>query len=135
MRSDQGNCSLVVDGRPAPIPFTKRTGGLFDSDESKYPAGGMGRHKALGGPQTEENVTLVGEYEPEDHGDYIDWLVERRGKGVANVTEQPLDVEGNANAKPDTWTGRMKSVNKGDYDSSSGDAREVEIEISTGATT
>ncbi len=131
MRQDQAVCSLTVDGREIPVTFSKRSGGMADSEESKYPPGGNQPEKAMGGRQTVENVTLSGEYQPEIHQSIIAWLESRRGRGKATVVEQPIDDEGDTIGEPETWTGLVKSVNRGEYDAESSDAREVEIEIST----
>lgn len=131
MRSDQASASLVVDGRDIPILFSTRSGGNLDSQESKFMPGAMQPERALGGTQTVENVTLSGEYRPELHEDHIQYLKRKAGKGDATVTEQSLDADGNSFGRPQTWVGVLKAINTGDYDASSGDARLVELEIST----
>lgn len=131
LRQDQASVSLTVDGTKLPFIFNRREGGNTDSEESKTFPGGMRPQKAHGGPQTVENVTLAGEFIPQQDHEGLRWLRSRAGKGVVSASEQLLDVDGNAFGRPDTWTGVLKSVNTGDYDASSGDPRELEVEVST----
>lgn len=131
MRQDQATVSLVVDGRSVPITFSKRDGGKADSEDGKYPPGGMQPERAIGGRQTVEDVTLTGEYRPEVHASLVAWLESRRGKGRATCVEQTLDEDGNPFGSTETWTGILKSVGRGEYDAGSNDARELELEIST----
>lgn len=131
MRQDQGVVSLTVDGRQIPITFSKRGGGTADSEENKYAPGGNQPEKAQGGRQTVENVTLAGEYQPEIHQTIVSWMESRRGIGKATCVEQPTDDEGDPAGAPETWTGVLKSVTRGEYEAGSNDTRELELEIST----
>lgn len=130
-RQDQSSVSLTVDGQSMPFIHSKREGGNTTSDDNKSFPGGMRPQVAHGGPAVVENVTLAGQFTPERDHEALRWLRSRVGKGKAVVTEQQLDVDGNAFGRPDTWTGVLMSVSTGDYDASSGEPRELEIEIST----
>ena len=133
IRQDQASISLTVDGERIPFVFNRREGGQSSSEESKtYPGGGRPQ-KAHGGPAMVENVTLAAEFVPAQDHETLRRLRTRVGKGSAVVTEQLLDVDGVAFGRPDTWTGVLMSVTSGNYDASSADPREVEIEISTDA--
>lgn len=134
LRKDQASISLTVDGRKMPFIFNRREGGNTTSEESKTYPGGMRPQKSHGGPQSVENVTLGGEFVPQQDHDSLRWLRSRAGRGEVSVSEQLLDVDGNAFGRPDTWTGVLMSVNTGDYDASSGDPRELEVEVSTDGT-
>lgn len=131
IRQDQASISLTVNNVQVPFIFSRREGGNVTSEESKTYPGGMRPQKAHGGPQSVENVTLAGEFIPsQDHG-ALRRLATLAGKGAASVSEQLLDVDGNAFGVPTTWTGVLMSVTTGDYDASSSDPRELEVEIST----
>lgn len=133
IRQDQANVSLTVDGERIPFVFNRREGGETVAEESKtYPGGGRPQ-QAHGGPTTVENVTLAAEFIPAQDHEVLRNLRNRVGKGRAVVTEQLLDADGVAFGRPDTWTGVLQSVTTGNYDASSADPREVEIEISTDA--
>lgn len=131
IRQDQANISLTVDGRKIPFVFSRREGGQSMSEESKTYPGGGAPQKAHGGPQMVENLTLAGEFVPARDQDTLRWLRTRVGKGSCSVTEQLLDVDGAAFGRPETWTGVLLSVNTGNYDASSADPREIELEVST----
>lgn len=131
VRQDQGNVTLTVDGREIPIVFKKRDGGEVDSQESKSYPGGMAGEHAHGGAQTVGNVTLGFEFRPSVHDPIIRFLKSRVGKGECVCVEQPLDVDGNAFGRPQTWKGKLKKTHSGDYDANSSDPRDGELEIST----
>lgn len=133
-RQDQSNISLTVGGIPMPFVFSRRDGGDVTSEESKTFPGGMRPQKSHGGPRTIENVTLAGEFTPEADHEALRKLKSLAGRGACSVSEQLLDVDGHTFGRPDTWTGVLLSVSTGSYDASSGDPRELEIEISTDGT-
>lgn len=132
MRQDQRRVTLTVDGVSYGVWDTKG-GGTVDSEELKHRKGGMGAQRALGGPQTVENLTLAKLVEPEVWPE-IRVLRGRVGKGDCTCTEQPLDDDGNAFGPPDVYTGKLKSVKSPDHDANSADAAMVELEISTNGT-
>jgi hypothetical protein len=131
MRQDQSHCTLTINNHQIGIVFSKRDGGMTDSEETKYKPGSMGPERALGGAKTVENVKLTGEFRPDRNQEDIDFLKAHAGGGAARVSDQPLDSDGHAFGKAEVWTGVLKSVTTGQYDASSNVAREVEIEIST----
>ena len=131
IRQDQANISLTVDGTRIPFVFSRREGGQSTSEESKTFPGGGAPQKAHGGPQMVENITLAGEFVQARDQETLRWLRTRVGKGSASVTEQLLDANGAAFGRPETWTGVVLTVNTGNYDASSADPREIEIEVST----
>lgn len=130
-RQDQGSVQLTVDGKEAPMVFNKRDGGKTDSEGQKTHPGNMLRQKAHGGPQTIEDLTLEGEFVPARDNDFIQWLKSRCGKGKAGVVENILDVDGNVWGRGDSWTGILKSVSTGTYDSSSSAPKAFVIEVET----
>lgn len=131
IRSDQASVSLTVDGVSLPFIHNRREGGATTSDSNKTYPGGMRRQKAHGAPQSIDDITLGGEFVPQQDHEMLRWLRTRTGKGKAVVSEQLLDVDGRAFGEPDIWTGVLMSVSTGDYDASSGDPRELSIGIST----
>jgi hypothetical protein len=133
MRKDQAGCTLIVNGRRIPIEFSKRSGGSRDSDELKYRRGRMKKEEAFGGPPTTDNVTLVGLFDPRINNGDLEYLESVRGAGKAQVLEQVLDEGGTAIDTLPPWKGILKKVDRGEYDSSGSEAREVELEVSTSA--
>jgi hypothetical protein len=134
LRQDQANCSLAVDGRDMPFRFAKRSGGKFDSEGSKTFPGSMEGQRPHGGLQITEDVTLEGECVPSRDNANLQWLKSRRGKGEAHVSEDGLDVDGNVIVPGiNDWSGVLKSVDLGDYDSSSSETRKFMIEIEVGS--
>lgn len=130
-RQDMASISVTLDARDFGSDWQVRNGGAGDVDETKTRLGGMGPLVSLGGPQTTENVVLRKTVDYDGIWNDISWLYARRGKAIANVTEQPLDKNGNAHGKRVTWTGTLKQVTLPDYDANSNDAAMIELEIST----
>lgn len=132
-RQDQHSITVSVDDRDLGV-WDKRSGGAVDSEETKYRPGGLASTISLGGSVTVDNVTLQRLYDlGRDHA-LMPWLRSRVGKGQVTVTDQPLDVDGNAFGRPDVYTGVLKRVTPPDADSESSDAALVEIEVSTSGT-
>jgi hypothetical protein len=133
MRKDQRRVTVSVAGFAAGV-FDTKTGGAIDSEELKHRSGGMGPQKARGGPITVENVTLTREV------DQAEWALMREhflrgvGKADVTVTDQPLDVDGNAFGQPLVYTGKLKRVMPPEHDANAADLAELEIEISTDGT-
>lgn len=136
IRQDQASVKLTVDGVTLPFIFNRREGGAVTSDSNKTFPGGGRKQKAHGGPSSVEDVTLNGEFVPQQDHAMIKWLKSRVGKGTAVCIEQMIDVDGRAmgGIDPDVWRGKLMSVHSGDYDASSGDPRELAVGISTDGT-
>lgn len=110
--------------------WDKRSGGRKDSEELKYPPGGMRPEISLGGRSTTENVTVSRNYRlVRDHQDLSGILLAGVGKARMTVTQQPLDLDGNAFGRPSVWSGTLKSVSLPEHDSESNDAAMVELEM------
>lgn len=131
IRQDQASVSLTVDGVKLPFIFNRREGGQVTADSSKTFPGGMRPQKAHGGPSTIDDVTLAGEFVPQQDHELLKWLETRVGKSSAVASEQLLDVDGRSFGEPDIWTGKLMSISTGEYDASSGDPRELSVGIST----
>lgn len=130
MRTDQSTVKLIVNGREMPMTFSKREGGGVSAGGSKYRRGGNEPERAQGGPGTVENVTLAGEYLPELHASDFAYL-ESNLNAECTVIEQTLDNGGAVVGQPETWTGILEAVMRGEYDANSTDTREFEVEINT----
>jgi len=110
--------------------WDKKEGGQVDSEETKYPPGGMKPEVSLGGRQTVENVTLRRLYRlVRDHQDLSRVLIAGAGKARVTVAQQPLDIEGNVFGRPIVWSGILKRAAFPDVDSENSDAALVELEI------
>lgn len=132
-RVDQRAVTLAIDGRDFGV-WDKKSGGAIDSEGTKYRPGALGAMVALGGPTMVDNVTLQRLYVLErDHAE-MPFLQGRVGRGNCTVTEQPLDVDGNAFGRPLVYTGKLKRVTPPDIDSESSDAALIELEIDTSGT-
>lgn len=124
----QSLVTVVVDGQPLGV-WDTRTGGDVDSEISKRRPGGSRRQKSYPGLSTTSDVTVTRGFERERDHELARTLEKRAGLAAASVSEQPLDDEGNAWGKPKTWTGKLKSVNTGDYDSDSSEPRMIQLVI------
>lgn len=112
--------------------FDKKTGGEFDSEETKYYPGNMGDSISLGGRTTVGNVTLQRIYlKARDHDNINTWL-QAVGKGRVKVTQEPLDFDGHVydKTKAITYFGTLKRVLVPEVDSESSGASLLEIEVS-----
>lgn len=125
----QSSVHVSVDGVESPIVFNERTGGKTDSEGGKSFPGGMRPQKANGGQKIVEDVTVKGEFVPATHAQHVEWLKSRAGKGNAGVVENGLDAEGNVWGRVGAWSGKLKSVDPGDYNSSSTDPKMIEIVV------
>lgn len=118
--------TVTVDGQPLGI-FDTRTGGEVDSEPGKRHVGGQSAPNVYKSRPTTGDVTVSRGYERERDHELARRLELRAGRAEMSVSEQPLDDEGNPWGKPKTWTGKLKSVNTGDYDADSDEPRMLEL--------
>lgn len=111
--------------------WENRTGGGGDSEETKHREGGMGVYVSLGGPTTIDNVTIARRYDHIRDAPLYSELMTARGKARVTVVEQDLDEFGVADGAVHTWSGKLKSVSKGDTNANSTDVRMLTCEISS----
>ena len=130
MITSQSTVKLIVAGREMPMTFSKREGGGVSAGGSKYRRGGGAPERAQGGPGTVENVTLAGEYMPELHATDFAFL-EANLNAPCTCIEQTLGEDNSVVGPPETWTGKLEAVMRGEYDANSTDTREFEVEINT----
>jgi hypothetical protein len=123
---DSSLVTAVVDGQPLGV-FDSRSGGEVDSEVSKRYVGGQRVQQIYKGLRATGDVTITRGYERERDHELARTLEQRAGLAPMSVSEQPLDDEGNPWGKPKTWTGKLKSVNTGDYDAQSGEPRIIEF--------
>lgn len=126
-REDTTLVTLRVDDVDFGV-WDKKTGGNADSEEQKYPPGGMAKEVSLGGRQTHENITLSREFDWGRDLPSLGYLLDRRGKAGITIGQQFLDIDGNARSNPLTATGTLKSVQPPDHDSTGSDAALIELE-------
>jgi hypothetical protein len=116
--------------------FDKQTGGMSDSEETKYRQGGMADPISLGGQRTLENVTISRIYRQDRDPAQVGLLLSMVGRGDITVTKIPLDI--NRAALPTgglVYKGKVKSVKYPEHDSESNSAGLLEIEVSTDSIT
>lgn len=129
-RADQRRVTVKVDDIDLGVADTKG-GGAVDSEDTKHRPGGMQDERSYGGPVTVENVTATFVLDLDVLWAKVPKLRAKVGKGKATLTEQPLDVDGNAKGKPDVYSGVLKAVTPPDYDANAtGDVGKLEIEVS-----
>lgn len=116
--------TVAVDGKPLGV-WDTRSGGDVDSDIARRVTG-EGPKVYHGRPNPAE-VTVGRDYERERDHEVARTLETRVGRAPMTVSEQPLDEDGNAWGKPKVWTGKLKSVNTGEYDSDGTDPRMIEL--------
>jgi hypothetical protein len=130
-RQDTWVVRVHLNGNTTGI-WDKRTGGELDSEETKYPPGGMQPPVSLGGRKTPGNVVLQRLYDRvEDHGMLQDWY-NAVGHGKVDVFSRPMDFEGEGFGQAILHTGTLKRVSVPDVDSESSSAALIEIEVAIG---
>ena len=120
--------TVSVDGKPLGV-WDTRSGGDTDSDIGSKNTG-EGRKLYHGRPNYAD-LTVSRDFERERDHELSRTLERRAGRAPMTVSEQPLDEDGNAWGKPKVWTGKLKSVNTGEYDADSGDPRTLELTMVT----
>lgn len=117
-----------VAGRDLGV-FDKRTGGDTTVASVKHRPGGMGPEKSYRALPTFSDLTCSRVYERERDHELVRWLRNAAGSVRAQVTEQPLDEDGNAWGTPTTWSGRLTNVKPGQADSGSSTVRMFEFDV------
>ncbi|HEY1247506.1 MAG TPA: hypothetical protein VGE97_00830 [Nitrososphaera sp.] len=111
--------------------FDKKTGGEVDSDDNKYYPGGVNIKGpiSIGGRITTGNITLQRIWDRTDDEALIYDLVAAVGKGPVTIVVKSKNEDGEASGLPITYNGTLKRVSIPDFDSESGTAALMEIEI------
>lgn len=129
-RQDQYAVSVSINGKNYSI-FDKMTGGVIDSEETKYKPGGMFPQISLGGSVTVTNVTVTRLFDLDRDLPLVGEIKALVGKGNVTVTKQALDIDGNPKGKPMVYTGKLKSATFPEVDSESNSAGMVALEVSS----
>lgn len=129
MRQDQYSIHVIVDQEDTGV-WDKMSGGMVDSEETKYKPGGMAPSKTLGGTRDTETLTVSRLYELErDHNGLVQRLLAGAGRLRVVVNKQPLDPNGSPFGNPLTYAGVLKSCSPPEVDSESSDAALLAIEV------
>lgn len=135
-RADTWRIRVHLDGNSLGV-WDKKDGGALDSDDNKYPPGGLEAPISLGGRKTTDNVTLSRIYDstyfdgPMVAGrSRINNLLFRNGKGKIDIAQIPLDIDGKEFGNAINVTGTLKRVAPPAVDNESGSAAMIEIEVS-----
>ena len=125
-REDTWLITVAIEGRDMGI-FDKKEGGEIDSEENKYPPGGLQAEISLGGRQTFGELTCSRYYDTQRDHPLAGWLHQMVGAGRSAVGVTPLDFLGNPRGAPLVYSGILKTFNIPDIDSESGDAALLEL--------
>lgn len=109
--------------------WDKMSGGVLDSDETKYYPGAMAPPVSLGGRKTTDNVVVSRLYRLGRDHDIIQQIFDSVGKSRTVVTKQPLDINANAYGRPIVYNGTLKRCTPPPVDSESSAAALIELEI------
>lgn len=110
--------------------WDKKSGGEVDSEEMRYKPGGMEPAISLGGSKNVGNVIVSRLYRLQrDHQELVPMLLAGAGKAKMQVSQLPLDIEGNAFGRPIVHVGTLKRVTLPEHDSESSDAAMIELEM------
>ena len=126
-REDTWVVTLSVADVPQGVWDTKE-GGEIDSEETKYPPGGMAPEISLGGRRTIGNITLSRYCDRVRDWPTIKWLADQVGAARVSIGITPLDFAGSAGGKQLGYTGTLKSVTPPPIDSTGSDAAKIEVE-------
>lgn len=111
--------------------WDQSSGAEVDSDETKYPPGGMQPKVSLGGQATQNNITVSRLYRlVRDHQDLAQILLNGAGKARMEISHQPLDIDGNVFGRPIVSKGILKRCKLPEVDSKNSDTEaRVELEM------
>jgi hypothetical protein len=126
-REDTWLLTFNVAGRPLGVWDTKE-GGEVDSEETKYPPGGMAREISLGGRRTIGNITLSRYCDRVRDWPLIKWLCDQAGAGRVSIGQTPLNFAGAPGGAQLGYTGTLKTVTPPPVDSTGSDAAKIECE-------
>lgn len=128
--ASQSLITVTIDGESLGT-FDTRSSGETTADVAKHRPGGGGGEKTYGSLSTTGDVTVTRVRERERDVALAARLRTRVGRARMSITDQPLDEDGVPWGKPETWAGRLMSVNTGDADASSNEVRMLELGMST----
>jgi hypothetical protein len=125
-RQDTWLVTCVLEGKDLGI-FDKKSGGEVDSDENKYPLGGMLGEISLGGRKTIGELTISRYYDADRDDPLFGFLNAQVGAGVATVGVVPLDFHGNPQGGPVVYSCTLRTFTPPEVDNESQDAAMLEL--------
>jgi hypothetical protein len=132
--SQQYSVTVHIDGQNIGI-FDTFSGGDALATEVKHRPGGMGDEESFASLVSYSPATVTRVYKRERDHEKLRNLTPKGGRVGMSVTEQPLDADGNVWGKPNVYSGRFLGVKRGDVDSTSGDPRMLELDMSVTSVT
>jgi len=110
--------------------FDAKDGGEVDSEEKIYHPGGMSPPVSLGGRVNVGNIILRRNYRlVRDHDGAVLNLINAVGKSRAEVSQQPMTIQGAPYGQALVYTGTLKRVTPPTHDSEGTEAAMLEIEV------
>jgi hypothetical protein len=125
-RQDTWLVTLSLEGRDLGV-WDKKSGGEIDSDENKYPPGGLQPEISLGGHKTYGELTMSRYYDTQRDHPIFGWFHSQVGAGRGAIGMTPLDFHGNPQGAPIVAGGTLKTYTPPEVDNESGDAALVEL--------
>lgn len=110
------------------------SGGNISSDTNKVYDGGNPVPEVLAGPSEADNVTVGRPYDINRDASIVESLRQQVGRFVATISVQPTDRNYNALGRPRVFPDALLvGLTEPDYDATSGDAAQIELEFAVGA--
>jgi hypothetical protein len=127
-REDTWTVTLNLDGVDEGI-WDKKEGGEADSEELKYPPGGMEDEISMGGRKTYGNVTISRYCDiSRDWPKVPGWLA-KAGACRGTIGQQPMDIHKNPQGPPLVMSGTLKTVTPPEPDSTGNSEARIEMEF------
>lgn len=125
-RQDTWLVTANLEGKDLGI-FDKKEGGEVDSDENKYPLGGMLGEISLGGRKTIGELTISRYYDADRDDPLFGFFNSHVGAGVGSIGIVPLDFHGNPQGAPVVYSATLRTFTPPEVDNESQDAAMLEL--------
>ena len=110
------------------------SGGSVSADTNKVYDGGNMIPEVLSGPAEADNITVGRPYDMNRDPQVVAALRKQVGTFTATISVQPTDRNLNAQGKPRVFPNALLvSITEPDFDTTSGDAAQIELEFAVGA--
>lgn len=117
-----------------PDYFATFSGGSVSADTNKVYDGGNLVPEVLSGPAEADNITVGRPFDLNRDPQIIASLRRQVGTYTATISVQPTDRNLNAVGKPRVFPNALLvSITEPDYDATSGDAAQIELEFAVGS--
>ena len=114
--------------------FATFSGGSVSADTNKVYDGGNPIPEVLSGPAEADNITVGRPFDLNRDPAIVAALRRQVGTFTATISVQPTDRNLNAVGKPRVYPNALLvSLTEPDYDATSGDAAQIELEFAVGA--